>query len=245
MNYLKIYCQLIRKAKIRNLKTGYIEKHHIFPKSIFKNSTEVVNLTYREHFIAHLLLAKICNKRYGQNHIKTRKMNMAIHRMIYTTKSIKQNSRKYDIARKAVKLAKIGKSRPDCYGKKYFGASEEKIISGIEKMRLKKKGKKYPYRPRPELRKPCTEERKKNISISRQKTLDKFLDMDEIEFWNWIYSHSKYRKLINSNRLNIPNPNITAALTKKGIPLCKYYDITDFDKFWLNEPGNKEKFYGS
>ena len=35
MNYLKAYCNLIRKAEHRVLPEGYTEKHHIFPKSIY------------------------------------------------------------------------------------------------------------------------------------------------------------------------------------------------------------------
>ena len=64
MNYLKVYCNLIRKAENRIPPEGYTEKHHTFPKSIFGNNTRVVVLTAREHYIAHTLLAKICIKKY-------------------------------------------------------------------------------------------------------------------------------------------------------------------------------------
>ena len=33
MNYLKIYCNLIRKAENRTPPEGYTEKHHTFPKN--------------------------------------------------------------------------------------------------------------------------------------------------------------------------------------------------------------------
>jgi len=74
MNYLKVYCNLIRKAENRTPFEGYVEKHHTFPKSIFGNNSRVVVLTAREHYIAHALLEKICIKRYGLNHWKTQKM---------------------------------------------------------------------------------------------------------------------------------------------------------------------------
>lgn len=62
MNYLKIYNTLIYKNKYRLLKkeSGY-EIHHIIPKCVGGSDSNynLVKLTYREHFIAHLLLTKI------------------------------------------------------------------------------------------------------------------------------------------------------------------------------------------
>ena len=74
MNYLKIYCNLIRKAEKRTPPEGYTEKHHTFPKSIFGKNNRIVVLTAREHYIAHALLEKICIQRYGIHHQKTKKM---------------------------------------------------------------------------------------------------------------------------------------------------------------------------
>ena len=74
MNYLKIYCNLIRKAENRTPPEGYTEKHHTFPKSIYGKNNRVVKLTGREHYIAHALLEKIYIKRYGVKNWKTKKM---------------------------------------------------------------------------------------------------------------------------------------------------------------------------
>jgi len=74
MNYLKVYCKLIRKAENRTPPKGYTEKHHTFPVSIFGNNKRIVVLTGREHYIAHILLQKICEKRYGMRHKNTQKM---------------------------------------------------------------------------------------------------------------------------------------------------------------------------
>jgi hypothetical protein len=74
MNYLKVYCNLIRKAEDRTPPDGYTEKHHIFPKSIFGKNNRIVILTGREHYIAHALLEKICIKRYSLDNWKTIKM---------------------------------------------------------------------------------------------------------------------------------------------------------------------------
>ena len=66
MNYTNIYEKIIEKAKSENrkLKCGiYYEKHHIKPKSLFKDLTKdpnnIVLLTAKEHFICHMLLEKI------------------------------------------------------------------------------------------------------------------------------------------------------------------------------------------
>lgn len=79
MNYKNIYCKLIRSRKNRKQREGvYYEKHHIIPLFMFKenyrnkskrnnigvvdgsynNKNNIVHLTAREHFLAHLLLYK-------------------------------------------------------------------------------------------------------------------------------------------------------------------------------------------
>jgi hypothetical protein len=59
MDYQKHYNLLMSKAMGRT-PTGYVEKHHIIPKCLngTNNEDNIVKLTSREHFIAHLLLAK-------------------------------------------------------------------------------------------------------------------------------------------------------------------------------------------
>ena len=64
MDYQKIYSQLILKAKERKTVEGYKELHHIIPKCV-KGTDDVnnlVELTAKEHFIAHLLLTEIYPK---------------------------------------------------------------------------------------------------------------------------------------------------------------------------------------
>ena len=60
MNYIKHYAALLSRAKTRTL-TCYKESHHIIPKCLGGSNdlTNLVDLTAREHYIAHLLLAKI------------------------------------------------------------------------------------------------------------------------------------------------------------------------------------------
>ncbi|QJT71792.1 hypothetical protein TH1_110 [Shewanella phage Thanatos-1] len=59
MNYVKIYNSLIGKRCISPAKVGEI--HHIVPRSMGGSNSKnnLVKLTYREHFVAHMLLFKI------------------------------------------------------------------------------------------------------------------------------------------------------------------------------------------
>jgi hypothetical protein len=67
-----------------------LEKHHIVPKSIVPNNN-LVALTPREHYIAHLLLIKCVNPKYRA------KMLYAITAMkMRTSKDIKINSRVFE-----------------------------------------------------------------------------------------------------------------------------------------------------
>ena len=66
MTYKLHYEKLINRAKDRKI-NGYTESHHIIPRCM--NGTDdkdnLVDLTAREHFIAHLLLLKIYPKQYS------------------------------------------------------------------------------------------------------------------------------------------------------------------------------------
>ena len=59
--YTNWYFSIIETAKLKNNNVGYLERHHIIPKSFGGNDTKdnLVKLTAREHFICHLLLTKI------------------------------------------------------------------------------------------------------------------------------------------------------------------------------------------
>lgn len=71
MNYENIYNSLMeyrRQNKLSKSK-GYCEGHHIKPKSLYpeleKDKTNIINLTAREHYIAHKLLVQIYKNKYG------------------------------------------------------------------------------------------------------------------------------------------------------------------------------------
>lgn len=244
MNYIRIYFSIIQRAKGRKLENTYTEKHHIFPVSIFGENNKTVDLTFREHYIAHLLLIKIFSKRYGESHQYTRKMYNAIHRMVYSSKEKLPlvNSRMIEIAKIAARKSKIGKPRPDMKGKAYFGASEETIKDLTKRQSEARRGKHTNY---PKTRKPLsnrTQEVFDKISKSRQKTIERFSNMSETEFSEWLNSQNKFST--RKNGTTHPNSNITRVLIARNIPLCKYYKESDFSEGWWKKSKNQKLFYG-
>lgn len=88
-NFTRWYLELISKAKQRGNIDAYTERHHIIPRSLGGNDdcTNIVRLTTREHFIAHLLLCRMCAK--AQDH---RKMLFAFQMM---ANAFAPNQRRY------------------------------------------------------------------------------------------------------------------------------------------------------
>lgn len=126
----------------------YRESHHVFPVSIFGKNKFTVNLTPKEHYIAHLLLYKICSKRYGSFHSHTKKMANAIIMMMNNNSFVLREypSRYYEQSRKIWRenwnnpmldvknrrygkdnnMFQIGEKHP-LYGKKHSKETKEKI----------------------------------------------------------------------------------------------------------------------
>lgn len=67
MNYQKIYEHLCANGQKSRRLGEYTERHHIIPKCLngSNDSSNLTVLTYREHFIAHLLLTKLYPKERG------------------------------------------------------------------------------------------------------------------------------------------------------------------------------------
>jgi hypothetical protein len=59
--YYHWYYQIIDKARKRGIPEGYYERHHIIPKCMEGTNDwwNIVNLTFREHFLVHWLLTKM------------------------------------------------------------------------------------------------------------------------------------------------------------------------------------------
>ena len=96
MNYQKVYDDLIAKCRARQPIDGYKERHHITPKSLggSNDPSNLVNLTAREHFVAHFLLAKL----HGGNQWSS------INRM-RGNDDFYINSRLYEVARREISKA--------------------------------------------------------------------------------------------------------------------------------------------
>lgn len=105
MNYIKIYQSLIIKRQKNIIDNG--EKHHIVPRCLggTNDKNNIVRLTIREHFIAHLLLSKM----YPKDSIEWIKMNLALN-MMKCGRDI--SSRKFEYFRKNIsKAASIDQSQ--------------------------------------------------------------------------------------------------------------------------------------
>jgi len=96
--YTKWYFNIVTNASKR-LSNGYVEKHHIIPKSLggLVGKSNLVKLTAREHFICHMLLVKMTDGK------SKKKMHWALHKMMYSTNQHQvryiPNSRTFDRVR--------------------------------------------------------------------------------------------------------------------------------------------------
>lgn len=132
--YAKWYEQLILKAKTRGTLVGYKEKHHVVPNCFVKNNNleNLVELTAREHYIAHLLLWKIPMEPKWHN-----KMSMALHVMVNGSGHQRQDrnyripSRIYESSRSAYIIAMkayFAEHGGTWVGRKHKPESIQKII---------------------------------------------------------------------------------------------------------------------
>jgi hypothetical protein len=82
--YKRWYDLIILKAQLRTDKLEYNENHHIIPRSLGGNndSSNLVTLTGREHFICHILLTKFT-------------VGLSKHKMLYAANIMSQASRDY------------------------------------------------------------------------------------------------------------------------------------------------------
>lgn len=239
MNYLKHYCSLMRKAQKENANlTKNIERHHVFPKSIFGENDFIVNLTYRQHFIAHVLLKRICETRYGIYHPYTRKMNMAVHRMVYTTNDRKINtSFAYSIARKACHDSKMALKMEN----------DEKRRLGIPIVTTYRK-KKYNKR----VVHPLEYYWDKAVSSARSskvpkniKQIEHYANMSNEEFDEWIANTNLLVECVRKGyKTYKPNANVIKACMIRGIPLKTYFSEKDFAKNYFNIRIHQVMFYG-
>ena len=165
MNYQKIYNQLLERGKVRNFtnrKEIYFEKHHIIPKSLGGKNDKInlVNLTAREHFLAHWLLHRI----YPTN----KSLSYAFYRCmkgVSKQRNFTPSSRVYEEARIDLSLllkgVKLSKER--CNLIKIGVNNSEKFQKAV---RSKERGNKV---SKALLNRPFSEKRIKNMSIAQTK----------------------------------------------------------------------------
>lgn len=135
MDYKKVYDNLISTRKDRILPDDiYTECHHIIPISLGgKNVHEnLINLTPREHFLAHWLLWRIYKPLGGKN---ARSMAYAFHCMhTYKNRRKINSARGYAEAKEAFIAEVTGEKNPN------FGEISEKRKSEIIASNQKRKG---------------------------------------------------------------------------------------------------------
>lgn len=135
MNYKKQYDKLIETRRtMQRIKIKYdgLERHHIIPKSLGGNNTKanLIYLTPREHFIAHLLLSKMFTGK-----IKA-KMCFALQKMLMNNKTQQRhfNSRQFEQAKLAV-LQNCGGNNHPCFGR-HHTIETKQILSTMKKGEL-------------------------------------------------------------------------------------------------------------
>lgn len=160
MDYEKHYNLLMERAKQRRSISGYSENHHIIPKCLGgDNSKEnIVALTPEEHYIAHLLLAKLHggklwfaanmmasrnNKRYAWLRKRFAEENSKVHMGLRHTEESKT---KMSLARKGTSktnshkyaIGEAHKKDLEYKGKIYKGYDELTKMTGVSKHLYKK-----------------------------------------------------------------------------------------------------------
>ena len=156
MNYQKIYSQLIERAKIRNYKKLkkedknyiYLETHHILPRSLGGKDTKenLVNLTAREHFLAHLLYEKISKDIYGKNSIQHNAMITALNLMASENKNgIRISSRTYSYVKQ--QFAEVQRKRMSGSNNPMYGRSIKEFMTEeqIDNWHQKHQGKNHQF----------------------------------------------------------------------------------------------------
>ena len=137
MNYQKIYVQLIRNRQINQIPESYkyAENHHIIPRCLngVDDQWNIVRLSFREHYIAHLLLWKM----YKEKNVGL-KLSLAVRSMNFSSnikiRDHKFNSRLFD---KVKQYSYDKRSKRYEWNGKLYTINELHEISGIRKGTLR------------------------------------------------------------------------------------------------------------
>lgn len=120
--YERWYRSIINKAQTRGMTDGYVEKHHIIPRSLggTNEKSNLVSLTAREHFVCHLLLVKMTS---GKDQ---HKMICAAHHMSCQGKNeYRVTSVTYEVIKTLRSNTMKGSLNP-AFGKPQFWSAEQR-----------------------------------------------------------------------------------------------------------------------
>lgn len=216
--YSSIYYSIINRAQTRIL-TEYKERHHIIPQCMggTNDKSNLVDLTAREHFIAHLLLTKMVD---DVNHLTSLKFALAKFRQCNSKqKRYVFNSWEFEQVRKAHAEA----ARESMTGRKFPPKSLEyrKKLSAIHK------GKPSPLQGRigATKGKKLTEEHRLHISKG---SMGKIMNISDKERSRRSIAlkenrkHRKYAPLSQEVRLKISIANKGKIPHNKGQPAPQF-----------------------
>lgn len=141
IEYLKLIQQFSNVVLDDNV---YCEKHHICPKSMFKeyrlSKWNIINVPFEIHVEFHRLLCLIymnneCKRAY--HFVARQNMEDNIKRLTSNAYAGDSNPAKRPEVRQKISVSKTGVKRLDMKGKRYFGADEINIEKGLLKMKEK------------------------------------------------------------------------------------------------------------
>lgn len=229
--YLKWYINIVTNQDKSNRIKGkgvYYELHHILPKTIFPEygrrlkefKQNTVLLTAKEHFIVHWLLIKTC--KHKEHYIK---LSFALN----SFKRSKNNERiytssQYEIIRKQFAIANsITKRNQIPWHKGKTKNTDDRLIKLGISVSKAKTGMPSPHKGKPGIAwnkgktyttEPCSDERRKKISIARSNSTKK-----ECPFCGKSFDNGNFKQYHGDNcRLN---PNIDKEILQKRSLLSK------------------------
>lgn len=194
--YNTYYFNIIDRARNRSV-SGYVERHHIFPKSLggSNDKDNIVSLTAREHFVCHLLLTKMTqgdDKRKMihaawamanlQNSSQTRyKITSRLYETLresyatVTRERLKgKPGRKHsEETKKKIAQAHLGKKKHPMSEESKRKLSESMKGKNVGKKRTAEQSKAQSIRQTGKKRAPLTQEVKQKIRKSLMKTLER------------------------------------------------------------------------
>jgi hypothetical protein len=140
MNYERLYGELIERAQRRDRPLVFTEVHHIQPRALggSDDPENLVSLTYREHFLAHWLLAKITSGRDRSL------MAYALHCITMALPGRKVVGWQFDVAKRALRVDYLRRAKVRVEGrrlawKEYLlqvRAESEQAISQLAGLKL-------------------------------------------------------------------------------------------------------------